>query len=70
MNGDREKFIKMLQEFKDTLNYTIGLLKINNYEDPYWGNVVYDNLTEIRKFSEIISGDSRGVGTLIKNLGL
>ena len=70
MDGDRKKFIKTLQEFRDTLDYTIGLMRTNNFDDPYWENVVYDNLTEIKKFSEVISEDTRGIGTLMKNLGI
>lgn len=68
MDGDRTKFIKILQEFRDTLDYTIGLMRSNNFDDPYWENVVYDNLTEIKKFSEVISEDTRGIGTLMKDL--
>ena len=70
MDGDRKKFIKTLQEFRDTLDYTIGLMRTNNFDDPYWENIVYDNLTEIKKFSEVISEDTRGIGTLMKDLGI
>lgn len=70
MDGDMKKFIKTLQEFRDTLDYTIGLMRTNNFDDPYWENVVYDNLTEIKKFSEVISEDTRGIGTLMKDLGI
>lgn len=65
--GTKTEYVEMLENFMDTLEDTIWMLKES---DQYDDNEIYDKIENLKCYCECIASDNRATGTLMKHLGI
>lgn len=65
--GSKEDYVEMLEDFMDTLEDTIWMMKTS---DQYTENEIYNKIESLRRYCDCMVSDNRGTGTLMKDLGI
>lgn len=65
--GSKEEYVEMLEDFMDTLEDTIWMMKTS---DQYTENEIYNKIESLRCYCDCMVSDNRGTGTLMEDLGI